>query len=393
MGSINWFLAQVENVLQFQLLTLGDSKVTIWSLLQLCVLSAVVIKFAPKLNVHLLKRLSKRISIPTDVRRVVIKVSRWLLILLGFVLVLRLAGLDHWVFAQLGLIYKTTQSVLDLKLFKLGHTQLTLWGIVYLLALSWLLVRATAQLHSWIEDWLKAKTKLDFGVRRGMGNFVHYGLLFVGLVVLLQTAGIDLSGLTVLVGALGIGISFGLQTITNNFISGLIILFERPIKIGDRIQVGDVTGTITNISLRATTVLTDEHIAIIVPNSQFVTSNIVNWSWPDRIVGLKFRASVSSQADPETMQKMLLQLVQSQRGVLKEPAPDVLFEELSNSSMTFALCVWTRDFLERPDLLRSELNFAISRKLRGEKVEVQFPHSTGYAIRAEPAKSASAEAH
>src|SRR5215470_17766480 len=125
MGSINWFLAQVENVLQFQLLTLGDSKVTIWSLLQLCVLSAVVIKFAPKLNVHLLKRLSKRISIPTDVRRVVIKVSRWLLILLGFVLVLRLAGLDHWVFAQLGLIYKTTQSVLDLKLFKLGHTQLT----------------------------------------------------------------------------------------------------------------------------------------------------------------------------------------------------------------------------------------------------------------------------
>src|SRR5262249_49705879 len=149
------------------------------------------------------------------------------------------------------------------------------------------------------------------------------------------------SALTVLLGALGIGISFGLQAITNNFISGLIIFFERPIKIGDRIQIGEVVGTVTDISLRATTVLTSDNIAVIVPNSQFITANVINWSVPDTTVGLTIPVTVSAKTDPETVQKILLSVLQKQPGVLKDPPPAVLFEEMSRNSMRFSLSVAT----------------------------------------------------
>lgn len=190
-----------------------------------------------------------------------------------------------------------------------------------------------------------------------------------------------------LLGALGIGISFGLQAITNNFISGLIIFFERPIKIGDRIQIGEVIGTVTDISLRATTVVTSDNIAVIVPNSQFITSNIVNWSVPDTTVGLSFPVTVSAKADPETVQEVLLSVLKKQRGVLKDPPPSVHFEEMSHNSMKFSLSVATRDYMTNPEELRSEINFAVSRALKGGNVEVRFPRAKSQTFKVPPPAS------
>ncbi len=190
---------------------------------------------------------------------------------------------------------------------------------------------------------------------------------------ILETAGIDLSALTVLAGAVGIGVGFGLQNITNNFVSGLIILFERPIKVGDRVDVGNITGNVVNISPRATTIVTNDNIAIIVPNSEFISSRVINWSYTNRDVRLNFPVGVSYKSDPEIVRKLLLEVAASHPGVLKERNADVLLEEFGDSLLNFILRVWTRDYATTPGVLRSDLNYAISKKFKEHGIEIPFP--------------------
>jgi small-conductance mechanosensitive channel len=189
----------------------------------------------------------------------------------------------------------------------------------------------------------------------------------------MQTVGIDLSTVTVLAGALGIGVGFGLQTITNNLVSGLILLFERPIKIGDRIEVGNVTGNVVDISARATTVITNDNIAIIIPNAEFIGSKVTNWSYTTRDIRFNFPVKVSYREDPEVVRKLLLEVADNHPGVLKDRKSDVLFQDFGDSSLQFTLRVWTRDYTDRPGVLRSELNYAISRKFREHGIEVPYP--------------------
>ena len=143
----------------------------------------------------------------------------------------------------------------------------------------------------------------------------------------------------------------------------------------------------TDISLRATTVFTSDNIAVIVPNSQFITSNIVNWSLPDTTVGVSFPVTVSAKADPETVQEVLLSVLKKQRGVLKDPPPSVHFEEMSHNSMKFSLSVATRDYMTNPEKLRSEINFAVSRALKGGNVEVRIPPAKSQTFKVPPPAS------
>jgi small-conductance mechanosensitive channel len=189
----------------------------------------------------------------------------------------------------------------------------------------------------------------------------------------LQTVGIDLSTLTILAGALGIGIGFGLQNITNNLVSGIIILFERPIKVGDRIEVGKVSGDVVKISMRSTTILTNDNISIIVPNSDFISSTVINWSHVDRNIRLNIPVGVAYKEDPKKVKKLLLEVVSDNEGVLKEPKPDVLFNEFGDSALVFNLRVWTREYINRPGVLRSQLYYSIFEKFKEHGVEIPFP--------------------
>jgi small-conductance mechanosensitive channel len=144
-------------------------------------------------------------------------------------------------------------------------------------------------------------------------------LILVGILIILQTSGIDLTTLNILAGAVGIGIGFGLQNIANNFISGLIILFERPIKIGDRIEVGEVDGDVVEIGLRSTTVLTNDNIAIIIPNSKFISENVVNWSHNDSKVRFKIPVSVAYGSDVKLVEKLLLEVAEENADVFDYP--------------------------------------------------------------------------
>jgi len=258
-------------------------------------------------------------------------------------------------------------------LYSIGDTTITLGTMLYLTVLVVTLFYITGKLKTWIVEGLLLRSQVELGVRHAVGNIVRMVFLGLGLLIILQTAGINLSSLTVLFGALGIGVGFGLQGVTNNFVSGIILLLERPIKVGDRIEVGNVNGDVINISPRATTIVTNDNIAIIVPNADFISSKVVNWSYTNRNVRFNFPVGVSHGSDPEQVRRVLLEVARAHHGVLNEPGPSVLFDSFGYSALNFVLRVWTRDFSTVPGVLRSELYFAISRAFKEQGIEIPFP--------------------
>jgi small-conductance mechanosensitive channel len=218
-----------------------------------------------------------------------------------------------------------------------------------------------------------SRYQLDIGIRQSIGTIIRYIILIIGFFIVIQTAGIDLSALGLLAGALGVGIGFGLQNVTNNFISGIIILFERPIKVGDRIEVGEISGDVVRISSRATSIITNDNISVIVPNSDFINSTVINWSHNDRMVRFNFPVGVSYKEDPERIRRVLLAVVGANKGVLKNPVSDVLFESYGDNSINFILRVWTSDYINRPNVLKSQLYYEVFKSFREENIEIPFP--------------------
>lgn len=193
------------------------------------------------------------------------------------------------------------------------------------------------------------------------------------MLVALQTLGIDLTSLNVLAGALGVGIGFGLQNVANNFISGLIIMFQRPIKVGDRIEVGEVNGKVIKISSRSTTVVTNDNISIIVPNADFISKNVVNWSYGDPKIRFRIPVGVSYDSDIDKVEKILLKVAEENEGVLDDPKPSVRLLSFGDSALKFELHCWSEALLHRRAVLFSDLNFAILRSFREEGVQIPFP--------------------
>jgi small-conductance mechanosensitive channel len=172
---------------------------------------------------------------------------------------------------------------------------------------------------------------------------------------------------------MGLGLSFGLQNITQNLVSGLIVLIESPIKVGDRIEVSGITGDVKKIALRATTICTNDNIEIIVPNSEFISGNVINWSHSSRDVRVSLPIGVAYNSDPELVRTILLKVASENNGVLKEPAASVIFKDFGDSSLNFVLRVFTQAFISAPAVLQSDLNFAIFKEFKANSIEVPFP--------------------
>jgi small-conductance mechanosensitive channel len=270
-------------------------------------------------------------------------------------------------------ISERIKSFLDIPIFKLGDKELTLWLLIYLFFLVILLFYVSGKLKKWLVEKLLARTELDIGIRQAAGTIFRYLMVVIGLVIILQTVGIDLTALNILAGAVGIGIGFGLQNIANNFMSGLIILFERPIKIGDRIEIGKVSGDVIHIGARSTSVLTNDNITIIVPNSKFISENVINWSRYDRKVRFKIPVNVAYDSDVRLVEKLLLEVADENPDVLKTPAPGVRFLEFGDYGLLFELRAWSTSLLQRQGKLISSINFGIYDKFKQHKIEIPFP--------------------
>lgn len=174
-------------------------------------------------------------------------------------------------------------------------------------------------------------------------------------------------------GAVGIGVGFGLQNVVSNFLAGVIIMFERPIKIGDRIVVGEVEGNVVEIGARGTTVLNNDHIAVIVPNSRFITEDVINWKYNDDKVRFRIPVSVAYGSDARQVERALLELAAANADVLADPPPAVRFIAFGDDGLLFELRAWSTSLVDRKGLLISQLNFAIYERFQREGIEFPFP--------------------
>ncbi|UZD24223.1 mechanosensitive ion channel [Algoriphagus halophytocola] len=265
------------------------------------------------------------------------------------------------------------EQILSYSLVNVGESKLTIGLILTLIGSFVALLIISEWIRRLLVNKILSRYKIEAGTRQSIGTIVKYILILAGLFSILQTNGVDLSAFGILAGALGVGIGFGLQNITNNFISGLIILFEQPIKVGDRIEVGDVSGDVIKISARSTMIVTNDNITIIVPNSQFIDSQVINWSHNDRNIRFNFPVGVSYKEDPEKVKNILVEVAKANKGVLNTPEPDVLFDSYGDNSINFTLRVWSSEYSNRPKVLKSQLYYVIFEKFNANGIEIPFP--------------------
>jgi small-conductance mechanosensitive channel len=214
------------------------------------------------------------------------------------------------------------------------------------------------------------------GVARGMSyaysRLVHYVILAFGFLVGLGVLGLDLSKVSVLAGAFGVGIGFGLQDVVNNFVCGLILLFERPVHVGDIVEVGGLQGEVRRIGIRASTVRTYQGADIIVPNSQFITANVTNWTLSDQLRRIDLPVGVNYGAVPQQVIKLLETVALANERILKQPPPRGLFMGYGDSSINFELRAWTDEF-DNWGLIRSELAAAVYDAVHAAGMSFPFP--------------------
>jgi small-conductance mechanosensitive channel len=264
---------------------------------------------------------------------------------------------------------RTELQSYDVALFKLGAAEITLSSLLKLLVLGGLLILIAGRFSRWTLDKLLKHTHMDAGQRAAVTGLVHYVVLVVGAVIILQNAGINLTAFAVVASALGVGVGFGLQNIISNFISGLIIMLERPIQVGDRIELAGVEGVVHEIGARRVTVVTPDRIAILVANQRFITDNVTNYVYLDREIRLRVPVSVAQGTDVRLVERLLLEAARSQPQVHHNPPPTVALTTLGGTAIGFELLVWyDGQGCSRQEVL-SALYFAISDALRAHDVK------------------------
>ncbi len=265
------------------------------------------------------------------------------------------------------------QRILDFPLLRLPGGPLTVQDLLKLAILLALVLVLERYFRRMVTGLLRRRTKFEPSLQYAISKFIGYAFIALGFYVALTLSGVNLSSLALLAGAVGVGLGFGLQNIVSNFVSGLIILAERPIAIGDRVEIGSIAGQVTQIRLRSTTVLTNDNITIIVPNTDFVTHTVTNWSHGDPKVRLRLPVGVAYGTDTDQLRRALLEVAAAHPKVLPDPAPELFFLGFGDSALNFELAVWTSEITAKPRRFRSELYYAMDKKLRASGIEIPFP--------------------
>ncbi len=233
-------------------------------------------------------------------------------------------------------------------------------------------VVAAANLPGLIEMLVLARLPLDNGVRYAILAVVRYAIAILGLGLAGGAVGIGWPKLQWLAAAISFGLGFGLQEIFANFVSGLIVLFERPVRIGDTVTVGDMTGVVTRIRMRATTIIDGDRKELIVPNKEFITARLVNWTLTDSVVRLVIPLGLTYGSDPQQAQRLLLRLAGEQPTVLKNPPAKAVFVGFGEKTMNFELRVFVGN-VEALMPTRHQLNMAIERAFRAAGIDIAIP--------------------
>ncbi len=278
----------------------------------------------------------------------------------------------EWIITQTRGIFAGLSSLFTSPFVDIGNHPYSLRSIVSLIFSALLVFILARTISEWIKRSLLVHLKLDRGSREAVASVIGYLLTGLGLAVVLETAGINLNSLTVLAGVLGIGLGFGLQNLASNFISGLTLLLEQPIKVGDLIEVDRLLGTVESISIRSTIVRTLDGVFVIVPNIRFVENQIINWSYRDPKCRIHIPVGVAYGTEPVLVTETLLAAARMEPGVLPAPSPKVWFSGFGDNSLNFELLVWI-DHPQDIDPIKSALYFLIEHELRHRGIQIPFP--------------------
>ncbi len=325
------------------------------------------------LAIRLFKRWKELDSLPKQIFFGMARVSFWIgSLLVIFKLIPALETIETWVIIQAQSSSTGLSQLLNTPLIMAGKNQFSLATIVFLIILLLGVFFSSRALSEWIKQRLLMRLGFDTGTRETIAALIGYVLAALGFVIVLQTAGLDLSSLAVLAGVLGIGLGFGFQNLVSNFVSGLTLLFEQPIRVGDFVEVSGLLGTVEKISIRSTIVRTLDGIFVIVPNNRFVENNIINWSYRDPQSRIHLPIGVAYGTSPVLVTEVLLNAARSEPRILPHPAPKVWLKDFGDNALKFELLVWI-DNPQEVEVIKSALNFLIEQELRQRHIEIPVP--------------------
>ena len=295
----------------------------------------------------------------------------------GVTRLLRFGAVAGWVVVVLNSfrVYRPVQdatiAVLAYEL-KLGEISLTLGGALLFLFSVWLAFWIAKTTRLLLQDEVLPKMSLPRGVGNSVSSLTYYALLLIGIFVALAASGFEISQLAIVVGALGVGIGFGLQNVVNNFVSGLILMFERPIQPGDVVEITGTSGKVREIGMRATTLTTFEGADVVVPNGTLLSEKLINWTLSDMDRRVDVNVGVAYGSDARRVLDLLLEVTKATPGVADQPEPAVVFTGFGASSLDFGIRAWTNEFGEWVRI-RTELTVRVYEALRAAGIEIPFP--------------------
>lgn len=257
--------------------------------------------------------------------------------------------------------------------FTFGNFDMSLSSVVVGAVILFVTLFLARSVSSLLDRRLAKRTHIDPGLRYTIARLIRYLLIAIGVLAALRAAfHLDLTSIAVVFTALSVGIGFGLQYIAADIASGFILLFERPIRVGDRITIGEDEGDVQSINLRTTIVMTNDRIAIIVPNSRLVTQRVVNWSYGDPRARVAIPIGVASNSDIDLVTQTLKEAADGVDLVLADPPPKVQFLRFGDYSLDFRLLVWTRQPNRHPQI-KSDINYRIEQLFRDKGIEIPYP--------------------
>ncbi|WP_447968493.1 mechanosensitive ion channel family protein [Nitrospira sp. M1] len=268
--------------------------------------------------------------------------------------------------------WPTILQFLHYSLFTVNQTPITVSSLLIFCTTLGLAILASKMTRIFLERRVLSRMQLSAGTHYTLIRIVQYLLWLVGGLIAFQFIGIDLSSIAVIFGFLSVGIGFGLQNLTSNFIAGLMLLFERPIIVGDRVTVGGIEGDVLEINIRSTTIRSLNNMSIIVPNAEFISGTVTNWSHSDPRTRVEIDVGVSYQSDLQTVIHALVEAGSEHPQVLQDPTPKTWLMSFGDSSWNMRLLVWLDSPKNRMQVI-SDVNCAIVEKFRNRGVEIPFP--------------------
>jgi len=265
------------------------------------------------------------------------------------------------------------QAALDGVAFKIGNARFSLLSIIKLGVVLAIFVTAANWVSRRLEAMTSKSTQMSSGMRVGLVKFTKVMLYTVAILISLNSVGIDLTTLAVFGGALGVGLGFGLQRIASNFISGFILLFDRSIKPGDVISIGTRFGWVQELHARYIVVRDRDGVETLIPNENLITSEVINWSYSDRLVRMRIPVQISYTCDPELAMQLMVDAGKENSRVMKEPEPQARIIEFGDNGIAIELRVWFTDPEEGMGNLKSDIYLAIWKKFKDSNITIPYP--------------------